>query len=124
MGDRNGIGLQNVETYQRAPPSSCEQIHIFVMVSTELRRHSEEYAIGKKRIANESQGSTMYLSNSNTQVYSPFGTYVVEQHDVENGQEANGAPVRIHQHFPLHALGPTSSRMKILWNIMLHKYSV
>ena len=66
----------------------------------------------------------MYLSSSNTQVYSPFGTYVVEQHDVGNGQEANRPPVRIQQHDPLHGVGPTPSRMKILWNIMLHKYSV
>ena len=65
----------------------------------------------------------MYLSSSNTQVYSPFGTYVVEQHH-RNGQEPSEAAIRIHQHYPLHAVGPTPSRMKILWNIMLHKYSV
>jgi hypothetical protein len=80
----------------------------------------------------ELQGFTMYLSGGNTQVYSPFGSYVVEQHD--NGivdrhprgdtvHEAINPALRMHQYCPIHAGDPTPTRLRILWNILLHKDS-
>jgi hypothetical protein len=81
----------------------------------------------------------MYLaSQSNTQVYSPFGSFVVEQHVPEirfgvvdlppqrkvdsalsNEQAAVG--IRLQHYYPIHAVGPTPTRLQILLNMLLHK---
>ena len=81
----------------------------------------------------------MYLaSQSNTQVYSPFGSYVVEQHvsatkfenvelppqrkaggTLSNEQAAVG--LKLQQYYPIHAVGPTPTRLQILLNMLLQK---
>jgi hypothetical protein len=75
----------------------------------------------------------MYLSSGNTQVYSPFGSYVVEQHDsgterhrrreAVHDEEAVNAALRIQEYCPIHAVAATPIRLRILWNILLHKDS-
>jgi hypothetical protein len=73
----------------------------------------------------------MYLSSGNTQVYSPFGSYVVEQHDsgidrhsqCETVHEQANAALRVQQYCQMHGVGPTPTRLQILWNILLHKHS-
>jgi hypothetical protein len=54
-------------------------------------------------------------SQSNTQVYSPFGSYVVEQHD--NRETA----FDVHRYSPVHAADATPTRLQILLNIVLHR---
>ena len=55
----------------------------------------------------------MYLTSpANTQVYSPFGSYVVEQHDYRQ------APFDVAQYLPAHAGDPTPTRLQILLDIV------
>ena len=81
----------------------------------------------------------MYLANqSNTQVYSPFGSYVVEQHvsatkfevidlppqrkaddALSNEQAAVG--LKLQHYYPAHSVGPTPTRLQILLNMLLHR---
>ena len=69
----------------------------------------------------------MNRSSSNTQVYSPLGTYVVEQHDRGDDRRSRSEPGEvkssIRQHYPLHSVATTPSRLRVLWNIMLHRES-
>jgi hypothetical protein len=87
----------------------------------------------------------MYLANqSNTQVYSPFGSLIVEQH-IDDGErfaatqfEAVDLPskrkvgdvlsneqaavgLRLQRYYPIHAVGPTPTRLQILLNVLLHR---
>ena len=79
----------------------------------------------------------MYLANpSNTQVYSPFGSYVVEQHatqfeavempslrkasDVLSNEQA-AVGLKLQRYYPIHAVGPTPTRLQILLNMVFHK---
>jgi hypothetical protein len=58
----------------------------------------------------------MYLtSQSNTQVYSPFGSYVVEQHD------SRQPAFDVQRYCPVHAADATPTRLQILLNIVLHR---
>jgi len=94
------------------------------------------------------QGATMYLlafSQTNTQVYSPLGSYVVEQHDKDNeggrrrstnfeplevprrkatdvlSNDQSAVALSLQHYFPIHAAGPTPTRMQILLNMLLHR---
>ena len=71
------------------------------------------------------RGSAMNRSSSNTQVYSPLGSYVVEQHDRGDDRRTRSAPGEanssIQQYYPLHSVAQTPSRLRVLWNIMLHR---
>lgn len=58
----------------------------------------------------------MYLtSQSNTQVFSPFGSYVVEQHD------SRQPAFDVQRYCPVHATDTTPTRLQILLNIVLHR---
>jgi hypothetical protein len=88
----------------------------------------------------------MYLaSQSNTQVYSPLGSYVVEQHDKSDegarrrpshfeplelprrkatdvlSNEQAAVALSLQSYFPIHAVGPTPTRLQILLNMLLHR---
>ena len=78
-------------------------------------------------------------SQSTTQIYSPFGTYVAEQHDtcqtsfavpdlpsrhnncgtLSYDQAAVGLGLK--RYYPAHSLDTTPSRLQILLNILLHR---
>jgi hypothetical protein len=78
-------------------------------------------------------------SQSSTQVYSPFGSYIVEQHDTRQATfETASLPIRhnpqgalsfdqaavglrLQQYYPVHSVGPTPTRLQILLNILLHR---
>ena len=82
----------------------------------------------------------MCLASQGTiQVYSPFGSYVVEQHD--NRQPAFDVPdlpkrhndgsalsfnqaaigLGLQRYYPVHCVGPTPSRLQILLSILLRR---
>jgi hypothetical protein len=80
----------------------------------------------------------MYLASpSSTQVCSPFGSYVVEQHDSRQvafelpdlpkrlcgalsfDQAAVG--LRLQRYYPVHSVGPTPTRLQNLLNMLHHQ---
>jgi hypothetical protein len=111
------------------------EIERFVTGITALGSDSRHRTVTKK----SSQGSTMYLtSQSNTQVYSPFGSLVVEQHAppsrfevidlppqrkagsaLSNQQAAVG--LKLQHYYPIHFVGPTPTRLQILLNMLLQR---
>ena len=90
----------------------------------------------------------MDLANeSNTQVYSPLGSYVVEQRgkgrdhgqrflatkfevadlpsqrkagDVLSNEQA-AVSLGVQRYYPIHSVGPTPTRLQILLSVLLHK---
>ena len=87
----------------------------------------------------------MYLaSQSSTQVYSPFGSYVMEQHNKASkipvfepldlpskrkdgealSNEQAAVSLKLQNYFAIHSVGPTPTKLQILLNVLMHKAKV
>ena len=103
-------------------------------IDTSLVQHFAEYTSSKlSEVA-------MYLtSQGSAQVYSPFGSYIVEQHDghqssfavpdLPAGHKGCGAlsfdqaaiGLGLQRYYPAHSIELTPSRLQVLMNIVLYR---